>query len=109
MRRRDAAGDGAQGQGRDGLLRRLVARHVPAALMERPKAGFAVPLDSWLRGPLREWADDLLAPSMVSRIGLLDAEKTSALWQAHRAGQEDQQYRLWSLLMLQAWSEKHLC
>ena len=46
---------------------------------------------------------------MVSRIGLLDAEKTSALWQAHRAGQEDQQYRLWSLLMLQAWSEKHLC
>ncbi len=91
------------------LLRRLVARHVPAALMERPKAGFAVPLDSWLRGPLREWADDLLAPSMVSRIGLLDAEKTSALWQAHRAGQEDQQYRLWSLLMLQAWSEKHLC
>ena len=91
------------------LLRRLVARHVPAALMQRPKAGFAVPLDSWLRGPLREWADDLLAPSMVSRIGLLDAGKTSALWQAHRAGQEDQQYRLWSLLMLQAWSEKHLC
>ena len=85
------------------LLRRVLARHVPPALTERPKMGFGVPLDSWLRGPLRGWAEDLLAPQGLRSDGLLDSPLIQKAWARHQHGQEDLQFVLWPVLMFQAW------
>jgi len=75
----------------------------PPALTERPKAGFAIPLGPWLRGPLRPWAEDLLAPSLLRRQGLLRPEPVQRLWSEHLSGQADHTPRLWTVLMWQAW------
>lgn len=87
------------------LLRQLLDRHVPRALMERPKMGFGIPLDDWLRGPLRDWAESLLAEDRLRREGYLDPAPVRAAWKAHVAGQASYGYRLWSVLMFQAWLE----
>ena len=92
------------GQGK-WLLRQLLDRHVPRALMERPKMGFGIPLDAWLRGPLRDWAESLLAEDRLRREGYLHPEPVRAAWKAHLAGQASYGYRLWSVLMFQAWLE----
>jgi UDP-N-acetyl-D-galactosamine dehydrogenase len=84
-------------------LRQLLDRHVPRALVERPKAGFAMPIGAWLRGPLRPWADDLLDPALLSRQGMLQPEPIQQLWQQHQSGQADHTARLWAVLMWQAW------
>lgn len=84
-------------------LRRLLARRVPAELFERPKQGFAVPLGSWLRGPLRDWAEDLLAPAALAGDGLIDARVVRAVMDEHVEGRVDHSARLWPVLMLQAW------
>jgi asparagine synthase (glutamine-hydrolysing) len=84
-------------------LRRVLERYVPARLFDRPKAGFSVPLDSWLRGPLRDWADDLLSPSRLADSGILDPAPVLARWREHRSGARDWQYPLWNVLMFQAW------
>jgi asparagine synthase (glutamine-hydrolysing) len=84
------------------LLRQVLARYVPPALFERPKMGFGVPIDHWLRGPLKSWADDLLDPTALRAHGLEPAPIVQA-WQEHRSGQRDWQYPLWTVLMLQAW------
>src|SRR5258708_3487899 len=70
-------------------LRRILDRHVPRALIERPKQGFAVPLAAWLRGPLRGWADDLLAGDALGRSGWLDPQPLARYWRAHRTGARD--------------------
>lgn len=85
------------------ILRQLLGRHLPSALFERPKMGFSIPLDQWLRGPLREWAGDLLAEDRLRREGYLRPEVISNTWQAHLRGQGAFGYRLWSVLMFQAW------
>ena len=85
------------------LLRRVLARHVPPALTERPKMGFGVPLDAWLRGPLRAWAEELLEPGRMRADGLLDSAAVRQMWARHQEGQEDLQYALWPVLMFQAW------
>lgn len=85
------------------ILRQLLERYVPRALTERPKMGFGIPLDAWLRGPLRGWADDLLDPACLRRQGLLDPAPVQRVWQAHRRGHGQYGYRLWSVLMFQAW------
>jgi asparagine synthase (glutamine-hydrolysing) len=85
------------------LLRQLLYRHVPEALVERPKQGFAVPLDQWLRGPLRDWAEDLLDPHRLQQDGLLDPAPIHAAWREHQSGSHNHQHRLWSVLMFQAW------
>lgn len=85
------------------ILRQLLDRHVPRALIERPKMGFGIPLDQWLRGPLREWADDLLAEDRLRREGYLRPEPIIQTWQAHIRGEGSFGYRLWSVLMFQAW------
>jgi asparagine synthase (glutamine-hydrolysing) len=85
------------------VLRQVLFRHVPPALIERPKTGFAVPLGSWLRGPLRAWADELLQPKSLAADGLLDAGKVSQLWQDHLSARFDRSSYLWNVLMFQAW------
>lgn len=87
------------------LLRRLLDRYVPRELMERPKMGFAIPLDEWLRGPLREWAEEQLAEKRLRHEGYLHPEPIRAAWQAHLSGQATYGYRLWSVLMFQSWLE----
>jgi asparagine synthase (glutamine-hydrolysing) len=92
------------GQGK-WLLRQVLYRHVPRELVERPKMGFGVPLEHWLRGPLRDWAESLLAPATLSADGLLDPAPTRELWKQHLAGR-NQQYALWPVLMYQAWRQR---
>ena len=87
------------------ILRQLLDRHVPRALIERPKMGFGIPLDQWLRGPLREWAGNLLAEDRLRREGYLRPEAIIPTWQAHLRGEGSFGYRLWSVLMFQAWLE----
>jgi asparagine synthase (glutamine-hydrolysing) len=95
----------AKVEGRVGkrVLREILGRHVPQAAIERPKQGFSIPLDDWLRGPLSGWAGDLLAPGAVRSVGLLEPSAVALLWERHRRGTEQAGARLWPLLMLQAW------
>jgi asparagine synthase (glutamine-hydrolysing) len=86
------------------LLRRIVDRHVPAALMDRPKTGFAMPVGDWLRGPLRDWAEPLLAPAALDAGAGFDAAVVRAAWRRHLAG-EAEELRLWPVLMFQAWHQ----
>ncbi|MEQ8252356.1 MAG: asparagine synthase (glutamine-hydrolyzing) [Oceanibaculum nanhaiense] len=87
-------------------LRHVLERHVPRALFERPKAGFSVPLDGWLRGPLRDWAESLLGAESLSADGLLESRPIRAAWHEHLAGTRDHGSRLWAVLMLQAWRQR---
>lgn len=87
------------------LLRQVLYRHVPRELIERPKQGFAVPLDQWLRGPLRDWAEHLLAPESLTKAGLLNVAEVRQKWNEHQTGTRNWQYQLWDVLMLQAWHD----
>lgn len=93
-----------RGQGK-WLLRRLVDRHVPAELMNRPKMGFAVPLDYWLRGPLRDWAESLISEDRLKREGYFDPGPIRAAWSRHQRREASFGHRLWSVLMFQSWLE----
>ncbi len=85
------------------LLRRALERYVPRELTERPKAGFAVPLGDWLRGPLKDWAEDLLSEDALSSAGLFHAAPIREKWHRHLAGSRHEHYTLWSILMAQDW------
>jgi asparagine synthase (glutamine-hydrolysing) len=92
------------GQGK-WLLRRLVDRYVPATMMERPKQGFGIPLGQWLRGPLRDWAETLLAEDRLRAEGYLDPVPVRAAWRRHIDCEADLGMPLWSVLMFQSWLE----
>jgi asparagine synthase (glutamine-hydrolysing) len=85
------------------ILREVLARYVPRALFERPKMGFGVPIDSWLRGPLRDWAEDLLDPKAIAADGLLDPAPIAEAWRLHSTGRRDMHYPLWTILMFRDW------
>lgn len=87
------------------VLREILAKRVPRQMFERPKMGFGIPIDAWLRGPLRTWAEDLLSQSRLLDQGLLDPRPIRARWNAHLRG-ENWAYPLWDVLMLQAWIEE---
>ena len=87
------------------LLRRVLDRYVPRELIERPKMGFSVPLADWLRGPLREWGAELLAPGRLRAEGFLEPAVLQRFWQEHQSGARDWKYPLWDALMFQAWLE----
>lgn len=85
------------------ILRKLLHRHVPDALVERPKMGFAIPIGAWLRGPLRDWAEGLLDERRLRYEGYFCADTVRRIWHAHLTGAVDHEHRLWSVLMFQQW------
>lgn len=95
-------------RGGDGkwLLRQLLYQHVPMALIERPKMGFSVPLDAWLRGPLRGWAESYLQEDCLRAEGYWDVDTIRQIWQAHTQGKGNFGGVLWNILMFQTWLEK---
>jgi asparagine synthase (glutamine-hydrolysing) len=87
------------------IMRQLLARYVPTELFERPKRGFSIPVDEWLRGPLRDWAEELLKPSRLLEQGYFRPDVIRSAWDAHLSGRSNRQAQLWTVLMFQAWLE----
>ncbi len=85
------------------VLRQVLDRYVPRRIMERPKMGFGVPLGQWLRGPLRDWAEELLSKRSLAAAGVIDPAPVREVWHSHLSGRTDAQYWLWNVLMLQSW------
>jgi asparagine synthase (glutamine-hydrolysing) len=88
------------------ILRQVLYKHVPKALVERPKMGFGVPIGEWLRGPLREWAEALLNETKINDQGYLNYGPIKQKWEEHLSGERNWQYQLWNVLMFQAWYEE---
>lgn len=88
------------------LLRRLLERHVPRSLVDRPKHGFGIPIDAWLRGPLREWAGDLLSKQRLAREGFFDPAPVRSALREHLQGSRNRQHELWTVLMFQSWLDQ---
>jgi len=89
------------------VLRELLDRYVPRNLIERPKSGFGIPVGEWLKGPLQEWAEDLLSEQKLKNGGYFDVKQVRKVWEQHSSGKKNQQYQLWSVLMFQAWLDSN--
>jgi asparagine synthase (glutamine-hydrolysing) len=100
----EAKASGGQGKR---IVREVLRRHVPESVVGRPKMGFDPPLATWLRGPLREWAEGLLSADRLRADGWLRPEAVRAVWEEHLRGARNWDYRLWSVLMFTAWLERH--
>ena len=90
------------------VLRQVLQRHVPEALFDRPKQGFEQPIAHWLRGPLRDWAENHLGEQKLSRDGLFNPAPIRARWAEHLSGRRNWQYPIWNILMFQEWRRRWL-
>ncbi|MCK5895147.1 MAG: asparagine synthase (glutamine-hydrolyzing) [Endozoicomonadaceae bacterium] len=88
-------------------LKKVLLKHVPRELIERPKMGFGVPIGDWLRGPLKEWADILLSSHRLAKEGIFKPAPIATMWQEHLSGEQNWQHQLWDILMFQAWYEEN--
>lgn len=88
------------------LLKDVLYRHVPRELVDRPKKGFGVPIEHWLKNELRDWAESLLSPERIARQGYLDGERVETMWREYLNGERNWNYYLWDVLMFQAWLEE---
>jgi len=93
-----------EGRGKH-LLRAVLERYVPRSLFDRPKMGFGIPLDSWLRVELRDWAESMLSPSALHSVGAFEVGVIRNVWARHLSGRENLAYMLWCVLMYQAWHQ----
>ena len=89
-------------------LRQILYKYVPSEIIERPKAGFGIPLGKWLRGPLRDWAEDLMNEQELLEQGFLNHNKVRKIWELHLNGNCDYTAKIWSILMFQSWLKINL-
>ena len=89
------------------VLRKILYKYVPKDLIERPKAGFSIPLSDWLKGPLRNWAESLLNKQRLNEEVYLNSEYVNNIWNEHLQGKRNWTFRIWSILMFQSWLEQN--
>ncbi len=87
------------------ILREILYRHLPQKLVDRPKQGFGMPVNDWLRGPLREWSEDLISARNLPSDGLLNGDLVRRIWNEHLSGSRNWEYKLWPVLMWQQWQK----
>ena len=86
-------------------LRKILSKYIPLEIIDRPKTGFAVPIGEWLRGPLKEWAEDLIKEEKLISQGYINHEKVRNIWEMHQSRSYDYTSQIWSILMFQCWLE----
>jgi asparagine synthase (glutamine-hydrolysing) len=89
------------------ILREILKKYIPENLINRPKMGFGIPLEAWLKGPLKEWADDLLDEKVIIESGMLNPKVVRQKWEEHISGKRNWHYQLWAILMFQAWYKEN--